>query len=300
MEHRLREMAEAARRALREATNLDELEQARARYLGRSGILRDIQQGIRDLAKELRPQFGRLINETRAELEALLEARRKELEAGQSRLRAAESAIDVTLPGRAQHIAGRHPLLATLDDMLEIFLGLGYTIAEGPEVENNYYGFEALNYPPDHPAMDEQMTFYIADDVLLRSQTSTVQIRVMETQEPPVRVVVPGRCFRRDTLDATHSHTFYQLEGLCVDEGITMADLKGTLLAFARGMFGEEARVRFRPDFFPFTEPSAEFAVSCFACSGEGCRVCKGTGWIELGGSGMVDPPSAWASSASP
>ncbi len=290
MEHRLREMAEAARRALREATNLDELEQARARYLGRSGILRDIQQGIRDLAKELRPQFGRLINETRAELEALLEARRKELEAGQSRLRAAESAIDVTLPGRAQHIAGRHPLLATLDDMLEIFLGLGYTIAEGPEVENNYYGFEALNYPPDHPAMDEQMTFYIADDVLLRSQTSTVQIRVMETQEPPVRVVVPGRCFRRDTLDATHSHTFYQLEGLCVDEGITMADLKGTLLAFARGMFGEEARVRFRPDFFPFTEPSAEFAVSCFACSGEGCRVCKGTGWIELGGSGMVDP----------
>ncbi len=290
MEHRLREMAEAARQALRQATSLDELEQARAHYLGRSGILREIQKGIRDLAKELRPQFGQAINETRAELEAILEARRKELEAGQMHLRAAESAIDVTLPGRSQHVAGRHPLLATLDDMLEIFLGLGYTIAEGPEVENYHYGFEALNYPPDHPAMDEQMTFYIADDVLLRSQTSTVQIRVMETRQPPVRVVVPGRCFRRDTVDATHSHTFHQLEGLCVDEGITMADLKGTLLAFARGMFGEQARVRFRPDFFPFTEPSAEFAVSCFVCSGEGCRVCKGSGWIELGGAGMVDP----------
>lgn len=290
MQERLRQIAEQAREALGGARDLDELERARATYLGRSGLLREVQEGIRELAKELRPAFGKSINEARAELEAILEGRRKELEAGQIHLRPEEGRIDVTLPGRSGYIAGRHPLLATLDDMLEIFLGLGYTIAEGPEVENYHYGFEALNYPADHPAMDEQMTFYIAEDVLLRSQTSTVQIRVMEGQEPPVRVVVPGRCFRRDTVDATHSHTFHQLEGLCVDEGITMADLKGTLLAFARGMFGPEARVRFRPDFFPFTEPSAEFAVSCFVCAGEGCRVCKGSGWIELGGAGMVDP----------
>ncbi|MGC9319320.1 MAG: phenylalanine--tRNA ligase subunit alpha [Armatimonadota bacterium] len=275
---------------MRGATSLEELDQLRARYLGRSGTLREIQQGIRNIAEELRPQVGRLINQTRQELERILEERRDELEALKVREREAEDRIDVTLPGRAQHVAGRHPLLETLDDMLEIFLGLGYTIAEGPEVETYYYGFEALNYPPDHPAMDEQMTFYITDDMLLRSQTSTVQIRVMESQQPPVRVVVPGRCFRRDTVDATHSHTFHQLEGLCVDEGITLADLKGTLLAFARGMFGEQAQVRFRPDFFPFTEPSAEFAVSCFVCSGEGCRVCSNTGWIELGGAGMVDP----------
>ncbi len=290
MEERLREMAKQARAALEGAANLDELERVRARFLGRSGLLREIQQGIREIAEELRPQVGRLINETRQELESVLERRREKLESLGVHERGEESRIDVTLPGRSQYVAGRHPLLATLDDMLEIFLGLGYTIAEGPEVETYYYGFEALNYPPDHPAMDEQMTFYIEDDVLLRSQTSTVQIRVMESQEPPVRVVVPGRCFRRDTMDATHSHTFYQLEGLCVDEGITFADLKGTLLAFGRGMFGEETQVRFRPDFFPFTEPSAEFAVTCFACAGEGCRICKGTGWMELGGAGMVDP----------
>jgi phenylalanyl-tRNA synthetase alpha chain len=285
-------MAEKARAALRGARDLDELEEARVRFLGRSGILRELQKGIREVAEELRPQVGQLINKTRAELERILEERRGELESLKVHERGEHQHIDISLPGRAEHVAGRHPLLATLDDMLEIFLGLGYTIAQGPEVENYYYGFEALNYPADHPAMDEQMTFYIADDVLLRSQTSTVQIRVMESRQPPVRVVVPGRCFRRDTVDATHSHTFHQLEGLCVDEGITMADLKGTLLAFGKGMFGEDTQVRFRPDFFPFTEPSAEFAVTCFVCHGEdpGCRVCKGSGWIELGGAGMVDP----------
>lgn len=290
MEERLKDLSTKARAALEGATSLDELEEARARYLGRSGLLREIQQGIRDVAQELRPRVGQLINTTRADLERILEERRGALEDLKIHERGDEQRIDVTLPGRAQYSAGRHPLLATLDDMLEIFLGLGYTIASGPEVENYHYGFEALNYPADHPAMDEQMTFYIADDVLLRSQTSTVQIRVMEAQEPPVRVVVPGRCFRRDTVDATHSHTFHQLEGLCVDEGITFADLKGTLLAFGRAMFGEDTQVRFRPDFFPFTEPSAEFAVTCFVCSGDGCRICKGSGWIELGGAGMVDP----------
>jgi phenylalanyl-tRNA synthetase alpha chain len=174
--------------------------------------------------------------------------------------------------------------------MIAIFLGLGFTVAEGPEVENYHYSFEALNYPEYHPAMDEQMTFYITDNVLLRSQTSTVQIRTMENQEPPVRVIVPGRCYRRDTVDATHCHTFYQLEGLIVDEGITFADLKGTFEAFARGMFGDRCHTRFRPDFFPFTEPSAEMALTCTLCWGEGCRVCSNTGYLELGGCGMVDP----------
>jgi len=176
------------------------------------------------------------------------------------------------------------------EDLTAIFLGLGFEVAEGREVENYHYGFEALNYPDDHPAMDEQMTFYIDDDVLMRSQTSTVQIRVMESRQPPVRVVVPGRCFRRDTVDATHSHTFYQIEGLLVDEGITMADLRGTLEAFAHALYGEHCHVRFRPDFFPFTEPSAEIALTCTMCDGEGCRVCSRTGYLEIGGCGMVDP----------
>ena len=290
MEERLRDTAEKAKAALEGATNLEELEEVRGVFLGRSGLLRDIQQGIRDLTADMRPRVGQLINQTRAELEVILERRRTELKQLKVHEREEEDQIDISLPGRSGYVAGRHPLLATLNDMLEIFLGLGYTIAQGPEVESYHYGFEALNYTADHPAMDEQMTFYIADDVLLRSQTSTVQIRVMEAQEPPVRVVVPGRCFRRDTVDATHSHTFHQLEGLCVDEGITFADLKGTLLAFGRAMFGEDTQVRFRPDFFPFTEPSAEFAVTCFVCSGDGCRICKGSGWIELGGAGMVDP----------
>ena len=305
----LRAMADEARAALGAARTVDEVEAARVKFLGRKGGLRELQQGIRDLPQDQRPEAGQLINEVKGELEGLLEHRLQELasgaEAGEGRpaARSARSVatrtrgrggegppLDVTLPGRTQRIAGRHPLLATMDQMVEIFLGLGYQVAEGPEVENYHYGFEALNYPEDHPAMDEQMTFYLADDLLLRSQTSTVQIRVMENQQPPVRVVVPGRCFRRDTVDATHSHTFHQLEGLVVDEGITFADLKGTLLAFAQGMFGPDVGVRFRPDFFPFTEPSAEFALTCFLCHGSGCRVCSQTGWLEVGGSGMVDP----------
>jgi phenylalanyl-tRNA synthetase alpha chain len=288
MQDRIRDLTEEARRALTAAGTEEELEAARVHFLGRKGRLRELRQSIPELPEELRPEAGRLLSEASQELERLLAQRRAELAAQETA--APEEWLDVTLPGRAPRIAGRHPLLATMEDMIDIFLGLGYTVAEGPEVENSYYAFEALNYAEDHPAMDEQMTFYIDDDVLLRSQTSTVQIRVMEQQQPPVRVVVPGRCFRRDTVDATHCHTFYQLEGLLVDEGITLADLKGTLQAFAQGMFGPEVSVRFRPDFFPFTEPSAEFAVTCFICGAKGCRVCSGTGWLELGGSGMVDP----------
>ncbi|MCD6360929.1 MAG: phenylalanine--tRNA ligase subunit alpha [Armatimonadetes bacterium] len=287
MIEKLKSMAEEARAALQAARTGDEVEAARVRFLGRKGELRELQQGIKDLPDDQRPEAGKLINQVKRELEELLQARLAELAAGDA---GAGERLDVTLPGRAGRIAGRHPLMQVRRDMIDIFLGMGYRVAEGPEIENYHYAFEALNYPDDHPAMDEQMTFYIEDDVLLRSQTSTVQIRVMETRQPPVRVVVPGRCFRRDTVDATHSHTFHQLEGLCVDEGITFADLKGTLLAFARGMFGPDVRVRFRPDFFPFTEPSAEFAVSCYMCGGKGCRVCSQTGWLELGGAGMVDP----------
>ncbi len=288
MEESIRQLSDQARAALEAATTEEELEAERRRFLGRKGLLREIRQGLKDLPEEDRPAVGKLINQTTRQLEALLEQRRQKLASGKAAF--PEDRLDVTLPGRAPLIAGKHPLLATMEDMIEIFLGLGYLVAEGPEIEDYYHAFEALNYPEDHPAMDEQMTFYVEDDVLLRSQTSTVQIRVMEKQEPPVRVVVPGRCYRRDTVDATHCHTFYQLEGLLVDEGITFADLKGTLQAFAEGMFGPEVRVRFRPDFFPFTEPSAEFAVSCFICGGVGCRVCSGTGWLELGGAGMVDP----------
>ncbi len=196
----------------------------------------------------------------------------------------------MTRPGRAPRVGKRHPLLQTLDDMIAIFLGLGFRVAEGPEVEDYYHSFGALNYPEYHPAMDEQMTFYAGPEVLLRSQTSTVQIRAMEQMQPPVRIIVPGRCYRRDTVDATHCHTFYQLEGLLVDEGITFADLKGTMQIFAREIFGERCQVRFRPDFFPFTEPSAEVALSCTLCDGSGCRVCSGTGYLEVGGAGQVDP----------
>ena len=288
MEEKIRQLSEQGRAALETASTEEELEAARVLFLGRKGLLREIRQGMKDLPQEERPALGRLINQTGRQLEALLEQRRAELLSGEAAV--PEDGLDVTLPGRAPRTAGHHPLLSTMEDMIEVFLGLGYTVVEGPDIEDYYHAFEALNYPEDHPAMDEQMTFYLEDDVLLRSQTSTVQIRVMENQEPPVRVVVPGRCFRRDTVDATHCHTFYQLEGLLVDEGITFADLKGTLQAFAEAMFGPEVRVRFRPDFFPFTEPSAEFAVSCFICGGSGCRVCSGTGWLELGGSGMVDP----------
>lgn len=290
MKQRIEKLQTEAKEALQEASSEEELEQARTTYLGRKGELRQIMSAIGDLPQEQRPQVGRLFNRVQSELEALLEQRQQELQEQSRQQQLSQEKLDVTLPGRTVRAGHRHPLMAAIDDTVAIFLGLGFAVAEGPQVETSYYAFEALNYPPDHPAMDEQMTFYVTDDVVLRSQTSTVQIRVMEQEEPPVRVVVPGRCFRRDTVDATHCHTFHQLEGLLVDEGITMADLRGTLEAFAHGMYGPECGVRFRPDFFPFTEPSAELALSCMVCGGEGCRVCDNSGYVEIGGCGMVDP----------
>ncbi|MHB8997879.1 MAG: phenylalanine--tRNA ligase subunit alpha [Armatimonadota bacterium] len=279
--------AEAAISAARDETALEE---ARIKYLGRNGLVRAQFQKLGTVPKEDKPAVGAALNELSQKLEALMNARKEALEGSGAEAALAEEMLDVTLPGRAPRVGKRHPLLATMDEMIAIFLGLGFRVAEGPEVEDYYHSFGALNYPEYHPAMDEQMTFYAGPQTLLRSQTSTVQIRTMEKMEPPVRVIVPGRCYRRDTVDATHCHTFYQLEGLLVDEGITFADLKGTMQIFAQEIFGERCKVRFRPDFFPFTEPSAEIALSCTLCEGSGCRVCSNTGYLEVGGAGQVDP----------
>ncbi|MBU0610849.1 MAG: phenylalanine--tRNA ligase subunit alpha [Armatimonadetes bacterium] len=285
----------AALQAEAEATIADAsteaaLEEARVKYLGRNGLVRAQFQKLGSVPKEEKPAVGAALNQLAQHLEQLLTERRAALEGLTADAELLAESLDVTLPGRAPRVGKRHPLLAILDDMIAIFLGLGFRVAEGPEVEDYYHSFGALNYPEYHPAMDEQMTFYAGPEVLLRSQTSTVQIRAMEMMAPPVWIIVPGRCYRRDTVDATHCHTFYQLEGLLVDEGITFADLKGTLQIFAEEMFGERCRVRFRPDFFPFTEPSAEVALSCTLCDGGGCRVCSGTGYLEVGGAGQVDP----------
>jgi phenylalanyl-tRNA synthetase alpha chain len=303
MEDEIGRLREAARAAIESAADPAALEEARIEFLGRKGKLNALMAQIPRLPADRRPLAGRMLNEAKSELQGLLDARAAALRVqpaasvpAEGRRRRAEAPtaprevpFDVTMPGRAPRIGKRHPLLATLDQMVGIFVGMGFAVAEGPEIEDWHHSFEALNYPPSHPAMDEQMTFYVTPNVLLRSQTSTVQIRVMEAQEPPVRIIIPGRCFRRDTVDATHCHTFYQLEGLLVDEGVTFADLKGALNTFARAMFGENIGFRFRPDFFPFTEPSAEIALTCIVCGGRGCRVCSDTGWLEVGGSGVVD-----------
>lgn len=290
MVYEIEALGDEATREIAAAQDLEALERVRVRYLGRKSRLRALSRQMADLSEDERREMGQILNRTRGRIEALLEKRQRELEAVASDAVLMAERVDVTLPGRAPRIGRRHPLLAILDEMIEVLLGLGFQVAEGPEIETHYYSFPALNYPEWHPAMDEQMTFYVSNNILLRSQTSTVQIRSMEKQEPPVRIIVPGRCFRRDTVDATHSHTFYQLEGLLVDEGITFADLKGTMALFVRELFGEDMKVRFRPDFFPFTEPSAEVALTCLLCKGAGCRVCKNTGWLEIWGAGMVDP----------
>ena len=281
----LLQLESEARAAFSAASSEAALEEVRVAFLGRNGRLRELQEGMKAVPKEDKPAVGREFNRVKNVLEGLLEERQAALAAPVTGAR-----LDVTMPGRAPRVGKQHPLSATMEEIVGIFLGLGFTVAEGPEVETYHYGFEALNYPEYHPAMDEQMTFYVTERTLLRSQTSTVQIREMEKTQPPVRIIVPGRCYRRDTVDATHCHTFHQLEGLLVDEGITFADLKGTLEVFAQELFGEDCRTRFRPDFFPFTEPSAEFAFSCPFCAGGPCKVCSASGWLEIGGCGMVDP----------
>lgn len=288
MKEKLLKIAEEASSAI-DAAGAD-LEALRIKYLGKKGELTAVLRGMGTLSAEERPVIGQLANEVRAKIEAKIEAGREAARARELEAKLASEKIDVTVPGHKTPVGVMHPISLVQRQLEEIFLGMGYEIAEGPEVELDYYNFQALNIPEDHPARDTQDTFYITDNILLRSQTSPVQVRTMEQKKPPIKIISPGRVYRSDAVDATHSPLFHQLEGLVVDRGVTMGDLKGTLESFAKTMFGEDTRIRFRPHHFPFTEPSAEVDVSCFACGGKGCRLCKGEGWIEILGSGMVHP----------
>ena len=290
---RLEEATRSGLRAIEGATSLEELDEAERAALGRKGPISDVQRTLRDLPEDARRDLGRAVNETFSTLRAALADRRAELRELAEREVAARDRFDVTLPGRRPPLGGLHPLTQTERRVLDAFMGLGYRLAEAPEIDTDWYVFESLNIPPDHPARTMQDTFYPAipgrPDLLLRTQTSNVQVRTMEAQAPPIYVVTLGRCYRRETPDATHSAVFHQVEILAVDEGLSLADMKGTLEGFARALLGPEQRVRLRPGYFPFVEPGAEVDVSCFLCGGEGCRVCE-EGWIEILGAGMVHP----------
>jgi len=267
-----------------------ELEALRVKYLGKKGELTAILKQMGGLSSEERPIIGALANEVRAYIEEQIAKTSASLKTKEIDFKLASEKLDVTMPGIRHKVGKKHPLSIVLDEIKDIFIGMGFAIAEGPEVELEYYNFEALNIPKNHPARDTQDTFYISENILLRTQTSPVQIRVMQSQKPPVRIIAPGRVYRSDAIDATHSPLFNQIEGLVVDKGITMADLKGTLVTFAKALYGDDAVLRFRPHHFPFTEPSCEMDTMCFACKGKGCRLCKGEGYIELLGAGMVHP----------
>jgi len=288
-DRRVAEILKGARADLARAQSSADLEEVRVKYLGRQGILTRLLRSLPSLPSPERPEVGREANQAKAEIERLLSKRLAEVKAAEHRRELASQRVDLALPGRRPPRGTLHPLTIVQDEIIGIFQGLGFTVAEGPEVESDFYNFEALNIPKDHPARDMQDTFYLSDDVLLRTHTSPVQIRVMKGEPPPVRIICPGKVYRRDA-DITHSPMFHQVEGLAVDTNIFMGDLKGTLELFARELFGHETEIRFRPSFFPFTEPSAEMDVRCFACGGQGCRVCKQSGWLEILGSGMVHP----------
>ena len=318
MEKMLREMRERVMQNIEQARATGALEQIRVAALGKKGELTALLRGMGKLPPEERPKMGQMVNEVRAALEAQLEAREKALAEKEKAARLAAEAIDVTLPGPERSAGSLHPMNIALKKMVDVFVGMGYEVVEGPEVEFDHYNFELLNIPKNHPARDAQDTFYVDDNIVLRTHTSPVQARIMTTRKPPIRVICPGRVYRADEADATHSPVFHQMEGLVIDENITMGDLKGTLDEFARQMFGEGIRTRFRPSFFPFTEPSAEVDLTCANCKGKGvlplaklsqaepgmatsqikdlggatvgCRMCKGTGWIEVLGAGMVNP----------
>ncbi len=290
MKEKLQEIKMKVEQILKNAEDLDTLENIRIQYLGKKGELTAVLKGMGKLTPEERPLIGALANEVRDFLGHEIDEKKEALSKKAQELRMKAEVIDVTMPGKKQETGKLHPLTQVMDEIKDIFIGMGFSIAEGPEVELDYYNFEALNIPKNHPARDTQDTFYIDDSIVLRTQTSPIQVRVMEKQKPPIRVIAPGRVYRSDAVDATHSPVFHQIEGLVVDKGVTMADLKGTLESFIKSLYGEEAKVRFRPHHFPFTEPSAEVDVSCFVCGGEGCRVCKGEGWIEILGCGMVHP----------
>jgi len=290
MREQLNNIKEKAKKAISSVRTMQELDTERVRFLGKKGELTPILRGMGQLPAEERPVIGQIVNEVRTFIEERLEQAKDELLKKERALRLELEAIDVTIPGTRKKLGSKHPLSIVLDEIKDVFIGMGYEIAEGPEVELDYYNFEALNTPPGHPARDVQDTFYINENILLRTQTSPVQVRVMEKQKPPIKIICPGRVYRSDTVDATHSPIFHQVEGLVVDKGVTMGDLIGTLQVFARNLFGENTKIRLRPHHFPFTEPSAEVDVSCWTCDGVGCRVCKNSGWIEILGAGMVHP----------
>lgn len=290
MKEKLKQIMDRAMSQIADSTDMEKLNAIRVNILGKKGELTDLLKGMKEVAPEDRPKVGQMVNETRTAIESRLQEKLTELAKRLREEQIAKETIDVTLPAKKLVTGHRHPNIVTLDEVERIFVGMGYEVVEGPEIELDYYNFEALNIPANHPAKDEQDTFYINSEILLRTQTSPVQVRSMETKKPPIRVLAPGRVFRSDEVDATHSPSFHQIEGLVIDKHITFADLKGTLAEFARKLFGEETKVKFRPHHFPFTEPSAEMDVTCFKCGGKGCRFCKGSGWIEILGCGMVHP----------
>lgn len=290
MKEQLNEIKKKAKERLEGISELSALENLRVELLGKKGELTAVLKGMGKLSAEERPAVGQLVNEVRGFIENTIETKKAEFEAAIERAKIESETIDVTMPGTKVELGKKHPLTTVLDDLKDIFIGMGFSVVEGPEVELDYYNFEALNIPKDHPARDTQDTFYINENVVLRSQTSPVQIRTMEKQKPPIRMIAPGRVYRSDAVDATHSPVFHQVEGLVIDKDITMADLKGTLEVFVKKLYGDDTRLRFRPHHFQFTEPSAEVDISCFNCGGKGCRVCKGEGWIEILGCGMVHP----------
>ena len=286
----LEKIRKEAQERLESSESLDMVNEIRVGVLGKKGSLKEILKGMKNVPPEERPKVGQMVNEVREQIEAAISDAQKTIERKVQEQRLASETIDVTLPSKRLPMGHSHPNVIALKELERIFVGMGYEVIEGPEVERDYYNFEALNIPADHPAKDEQDTFYINGDILLRTQTSSTQIHAMESGKIPIRMIAPGRVYRSDAVDATHSPTFHQVEGLVVDKGVTFADLKGTLDEFAKKLFGEETKTRFRPHHFPFTEPSAEMDVSCFKCGGKGCSFCKGEGWIEILGCGMVHP----------
>ena len=290
MKEQLNQILSQALGQVSSVTSQQELEAARVKFLGKKGELTGILRGMGKLSAEERPVIGQLANEVRAQIEQAIEKAQQDMAQRLIAAKLEKEQIDVTMPGQKVLLGKQHPLNTVLHELYDIFTGMGFSIAEGPEVEYDYYNFEALNIPKNHPARDTQDTFYINDNIVLRTQTSPMQVRTMEKQRPPIRVIAPGRVYRSDAVDATHSPVFHQIEGLVVDKGITMGDLKGTLEVFAKRLYGEDTGVRFRPHHFPFTEPSAEMDVTCFKCHGKGCPLCKSEGYIEILGCGMVHP----------
>ena len=290
MKEKLEQIKAQALAQIEASDALDKLNEVRVNVLGKKGELTAVLKSMKDVSPEERPKVGQMVNETREEIEKVLEEAKARMEKAVREAKLKAEVIDVTLPAKKALIGHRHPNTIALEEVERIFIGMGYDVVEGPEIEKDYYNFEALNIPADHPAKDEQDTFYITGEFLLRTQTSGTQVHEMEKGKLPIRMLAPGRVFRADEVDATHSPSFHQIEGLVIDENITFSDLKGTLAEFARELFGEDTKVKFRPHHFPFTEPSAEMDVSCFKCGGSGCRFCKGSGWIEILGCGMVHP----------